>query len=520
MNDYLPSLEDFLSGKVKTLGWGVLNWCSTYLAHPDGDLEGQQWAFYDEQALFILRLYALRDDGSFLYDRAILERPKKWGKSPLLAALCCAELLGPVRFAYWNAKGEPVGKVVSKPLIQIAAISEDQANNTYDCVMPMLLNGKASYAYNLTAQHVMLSKVITDANGKIQKVTASPRGRQGQRVTFVVCDETHLWVPAEKGPELFEAIDNNATGMNTRVVETTNAPVPGEGSVAESSHKAVEKLIEKGGDIRILLDTRNVDVEDITDYQEVMPALRYVYGDAAIEVGGHVDLDRIYRKFIDPASDEHSNRRFYLNQRMSGKAAWLSKNRWMPCECTSNKLRRNDLISLGFKGTKFSTALVACRLTDGALFVLGHWEKTIEPEWKVPFDQIDTKVRKTLEERDVCLGFFEPERWQDIVARWHADYEVVEEFWWSNKQKIVRATEQFESAVDELRLSHNDERLTRHVYNAQIEEYPQGRTIRKESKGSSKHIALAQAAILAYTAATVAIDEGALSDRDNHLYTW
>lgn len=522
MSDYLPTLDDFLSGKVKTLGWEVLNWCSTYLAHPDaGQREGLSWVFYNEQALFILRLYALNDNGSFRYERAILERPKKWGKSPLLAALCCAELLGPVRFSHWRPDGNPVGKPVSKPLVQIAAISEDQANNTYNCVMPMLLNGLASTVYGLTDQHIMLSKVLTDSGGLIQKVTASPRGRQGQRVTFVVCDETHLWVPAEKGPELFEAINNNAVGMNNRVVETTNAPVPGEGSVAESSHFAVEELLKiLGPDIPILLDSRNVDVDDILDYDEVMPALRYVYGDAAKENGGHVDLERIYRHFRDPATDDHSNRRFFLNQRLSGKAAWISKSKWELNKRQDLRLRSTDLIALGFKGTKYSSGLVACRLTDRALFVLGHWEHTIEAEWEAPVKKIDKKIRKVLNDRDVSLCFCEPERWQDIIAEWHADYEVVEEFWWSNKMKTVRATEEFESAVYELRVCHNDERLDRHVYNAQIEEYPQGRTIRKEFPDSKKHIVLAQAAILAFCAASTAIEEGALNGRDNTLYTY
>lgn len=516
-------IEDFISGKVKTLGWGVLNWCSTYLAHPDSDPnEGKPWTFYPEQALFILRFYAVDENGKWVYERAVLERPKKWGKSPLLASLCCVELLGPVRFSHFDDSGSPVGKRVPVPLIQIAAISEDQANNTYNCVMPMLLNGQAASVYGLTDNHVMLSKVITDSGGVIQKVTASPRGRQGQRITFAVLDETHLWIPSEHGPELYEAINNNAVGMNSRVVETTNAPVPGEGSVAEASHNAVEALQEKyeGQEPPILLDTRNVDIVDVYDESEAVPALQFVYGDSAIERGGHVDIGRIYRHICDPSTLEHSARRFFFNQRLSGKAAWLNKLVWESCRDPKKKLRRTDSIALGFKATKDSTGIVACRLDDGALFVMDYWENPGTKDWEQPHKKIDASIRKLLDDRDVALVYCEPTRWEDIIDRWHADYDIVEKFWWSSKLNNARAVEGFEAAVDEKRLSHNSDILTTHVYNAQIEEFSQGHTIRKETPKSSRHIALAQAAVLAFAAASQAIEDGYLNQPDNTLYRW
>jgi len=60
----------------RTLGWGVLNWCSTWLAQPDGDDKGDRWVFTNEQALFILNFYAVDEYGIWLYRRGVLERPK------------------------------------------------------------------------------------------------------------------------------------------------------------------------------------------------------------------------------------------------------------------------------------------------------------------------------------------------------------------------------------------------------------------------------------------------------------
>lgn len=64
---------------AKSLGWGVLDWCSTYLAQPDGATKGDTWQFTNEQARFLVHFYAVDDYGKFLYRRAILERVKGWG---------------------------------------------------------------------------------------------------------------------------------------------------------------------------------------------------------------------------------------------------------------------------------------------------------------------------------------------------------------------------------------------------------------------------------------------------------
>ncbi len=71
-----------------SLGWGVLDWCSTYLAQPDGANKGDTWTFTNEQARFLIHFYAVDENGKFKYRRAILERVKGWGKalwSPLSA---------------------------------------------------------------------------------------------------------------------------------------------------------------------------------------------------------------------------------------------------------------------------------------------------------------------------------------------------------------------------------------------------------------------------------------------------
>lgn len=174
----------------RTLGWDILDWGTQMLAQPDENIRyapGENWQYSNEQAMFLLWFYAVDELGRYVYRNAVLERPKGWGKSPLLAAICCTELLGPVVFDGWGADGRPIGRPARTPLVQIAAISDSQANNTMDLVRQMLAEGDAPYYF--PQLEINLSKITYPGGKKLEKVTASPRGREGNRATFIVMDE-------------------------------------------------------------------------------------------------------------------------------------------------------------------------------------------------------------------------------------------------------------------------------------------------------------------------------------------
>lgn len=66
----------------RTLGWGVLGWCSSYLLND----EGKPWRFTPEQARFVLWFYSLDDRGRFNFRTGVLQRLKGWrlrGIAPL-----------------------------------------------------------------------------------------------------------------------------------------------------------------------------------------------------------------------------------------------------------------------------------------------------------------------------------------------------------------------------------------------------------------------------------------------------
>lgn len=502
------TIEDFVTGKVKTLGWGVLQWCSKWLVIPDRDDKGGRWEFTTEQALFILNLYAVDKNGRRLFKHAQLSRPKGWGKSPVLAALCCVELLGPVRFSHWGADGNPVGKRVGSPYILLAAVTETQAlETTMVLVREMLLAGKAADHYGLD---VAITRVRAPGGGVIKVVPANPGAAEGPRPTFTVMDETHHWILPE-AKQFAAAIRRNATKVGGITVESTNAPVPGQGSVAEDTDK-LEKRIKNGEiDRSQLYDSTETEIEDIYDKEAAFAALRRCYGDSV-----WVPLDDVWED-INRAS-EHEARRFYFNQRVDTANVWLNPKAWEACQQDVRPLHEDDKIALGFRGQTRAgaTSLVATRLEDSALFVLKVWETPMgDRTAEIDYVQVDDYIRETLAMYNVVLFFVAPQNWQDIAGRWHEAYEdVVEEFWTSTRLKMSRAVDEFEEAVYAKRIKHDGNNvLARHIGGCQIEELPGDlKLIVRGPNPAENYISAAEAAVLSFAAAQEAIERGLEDD--------
>jgi hypothetical protein len=97
-----------------------------------------------------------------------LIRPQKWGKGPFSAALICAEAAGPVLPVF--AGGELVGgKAWETPWIQVTAVSEDQTDNVFRALLPMI---QLSAKLNMEISDTGLTRVNLPGGGYIEPVTA------------------------------------------------------------------------------------------------------------------------------------------------------------------------------------------------------------------------------------------------------------------------------------------------------------------------------------------------------------
>lgn len=526
-------------GELPTLGYEVLGWIEAMLAAPDR-AEYEPLVLTREQAQFVVNFYALDPrTGRRRYRRALLSRPKGWGKSPLLGAIACAEALGPVVPAGWDAHGEPVGRPwadVRTPWVQLAAVSEDQTKNAWSPLLEMLRDGPAVDEFPGLEP---LDSFVNLPRGRIEFVTSSATSREGNRPVFAVLDQTEEWKPGNGGRRLAATIRRNLGKTAGSSIESPNAYEPGAGSVAEESAEYAKRIVEgRVRDDAFLYDHREAPPEtDMAERESLRAGLVYVYGDSSVDAGGWVDLDRIMAEVWDPATDPQDARRFYLNQITHASDAWITQPEWKARAKPDEVVADRDAITLGFDGSRKrhggvtdATALIACRVSDGHLFEPLErcvWEQPDGPagdDWQVPAGEVDAAVDVVFRRYNVVGFFADPAKWESYVAGWEAKYHKrlkvkasrdhpIE--WWMTGGRaglIVRALEQFHGAVVDGELSHDGSfALTRHVLNARRRASRAGMQIAKEHPDSPRKIDAAVAAVLAYQARLAAVAAGTTS---------
>lgn len=519
-------------GAVPTLGFEIIDWIATYLAAPDRG-EYEPFILYPEQEDFVLRFYEIDPrTGKRKYRRGVISRPRGWGKSPFLAALACAEALAPVVPAGWDAHGQPVGKewaTVRTPLVQIAAVAETQTKNTWTPLLEML-DGPALDAFPGLE---LLDTFVNLPRGRIEPITSSARTVKGNKPVFAVLDQTEEWVASNNGLRLASTMRINAAKIGGSTVESPNAFIPGEGSVAEESAAYWSAIREgRARNDGLFYDHREAPPDtDMTEHDSLIAGLVYAYGDSADVKGGHVDLERIVGEIWDPAIDPQVARADFLNQITHASDAWLSQPEWAGCADATRVVGDREAITLGFdgssgraRGTADSTALIGCRVADGHLFEVGIWEQPAGAAghgWRVPRFEVDAAVRSAFG-RFTVVGFYgDPAGWTSEMAVWEATFHArlkvkgsrehpVE--WWINSGRsglVVRALENFHAAVVGRQLSHDGSfALTRHILNARRRPGRSGMWIEKEHRDSSRKIDGSWAAVLAWQARLEAIAAG------------
>ena len=140
-------------------------------------------------------------------------------------------------FDGWDADGQPVGKpwsTVRTPVVQLAAVSEEQVRNTWAPVLEML-TPEAPIHDQVAGLEVMDTFINLPNRGRMSAITSSARTVKGARAVFAVLDQSEEWVPSNGGVRLANTMRANAAKVGGTTLESPNAFIPGENSVAEES---------------------------------------------------------------------------------------------------------------------------------------------------------------------------------------------------------------------------------------------------------------------------------------------
>lgn len=333
---------------VPTLGWIVLAWLMRHLPNPRD--ERQRYRPADWQASRTLRWYELDRTGKRLWNRVHDEDPKGKGKSPHAAATVIAEFRGPVRFLGWarkgdvyrcrdhgcrcgwvyryqagEAMGQPWGSPgLPSPWVQVAAVSEAQTANTWGALMAFL-DAEDKRLAKLLGLDVGVTVIYwrERRESKIERVTASAASRTGQPIIHAVIDEPQEQTPELGGPRLVRTILENLTKMDGWAHFTGNAPVLGNGSVAELFREPAAKALHLGPRPSVM------PTEDMTRDQ-LRPLVEEVY-----EGTPWTPIERILDDIEDRAARPWADSlRLFLNlpHDASSETRWMPEDLWAACE--------------------------------------------------------------------------------------------------------------------------------------------------------------------------------------------
>ena len=538
-----------------TLGWQVVDWMEAYLCHGPGDVQGDDLAIDDEIALFICWAYRLwpkghAREGKRLVHRAVLSRPKGRAKSEIAGALDCAEALGPVRFAGWDANGDPVGAPVRYPFVRIMATEENQAGNTYDNVTFMLTEGEAAnnYAIDLgrTPETSTRIYIKEDGGGEIVPSSSGDASKDGGKESKSTADETHLYI-LKKHRGMYATVARN-TGKRASaepwILDTTTAWQPGEHSVAEQAAQkysglSVEEAVTKKG---VLYDHRQGDEpKRFNDDRSLKKALTTGYGPAA----AWMDFDRIVRIIRDAEEPEADAYRYFLNRPRAAASHWLSPDHIAAALRPDAVVPADTRIGLGFDGSESDdhTALWACT-RDGLLFPIGIWTPSGEDiDWH---GEVTEAVDWAFAFFNVVNFKFDPAWWMEEGSKWAARHgrDKVEEMWTGGRSETkfavacgacrtgirqgtttiaptpLRTEDQMRSGKP-IAVWHFENARTRKV-RMKVEDEPteDAYTVRKERKGSPLKIDSVPAAVLAKRARDDAEKKGLFDEPDYESAQW
>ena len=450
-----------------SLGWALLDWWTAFLSNPRD--ESEPLIFTDEQALDLVGWYEIDPEtGRFVHRRGCSRRSKGIGKSPIEAAKAIAELAGDVRFDGWDANGEPVGrpwgtKGDPPAWVQVAALSEAQTENTYAAIYDFLMADDGAAADGLHIDVGLTRCFLRDRPGKLEPVTASAGTREGQRVTYGVLDETHLWLPSNGGRRLARTIRRNVAKMGGRTYETTNSFVPGEDSVAEATHKAVE-----GGAPGIFYDAVEAPPVKPEDSDATLKAaLRVAYGDR-----WWVDLDRQIAEIRDPETLWEDAERYAFNHNVDDRRKAVETKRWEGLKRPELVVPAGAYIGLGFDGSISDdcTALIGTWVVDGVphTFEIEVWQRPEKAPkgWRIPRKDVKERVAETFRYYRVGRMLCDPAKWQTEIEDWaeeHGD-DVVVMFDTNQPTRMWRACDRFSTALAEGAYTHdNSKTLTAQV---------------------------------------------------------
>lgn len=510
--------------------WVALDWVEAHCVIPDGFHRGEPYMLSSWQSWFYANHYRVRSDATtggepavgapaFYYRRSQIIMPQKAGKGPTTASQCCLEAVGPAMFAGWARggevwdcrehgcgcgwiyeyqPGEPMGAAWPTPLIQLTAFSQEQTDNVYGALRPMIEYGPLTDLIPKTGEEF----IRLPGGGRIDTVTSSNQSRLGQRVTFVPQDEVGLWLPTNKMVKVAETQRRGAAGMSGRVVETSNGWDPSEDSVAQRTAKAALR----SHDIFRLHPQAPAGLS-YTNKAERRRIHRYVYAGCPWVNLDSIEAEAAEILAVDPAQAE----RFYGNRIVAGLGQWIPDELWDAHAEAGLYVPPGTAVAGGFDGSE-NNDWTAIRLEtrEGYRFTPTYGPNQRPAYWNpnewggsIPRGEVAAAVDEIATRYRLRRFYCDPRDWRTEIGEWALKYgeEVVLEWSTYRIDAMFLALRRMKNDLTAGRNKHDGDPVARdHIINARMVAKPGDKFILGKPDDARK-IDIAMADTLAHEAA-------------------
>jgi hypothetical protein len=519
-----------------TLGPEVCAFIEAEFCHGPGDLLGRPVRLSDEQRAWIFRMYEVHPPtlerrqkrvivktpnpiaGKRRFQRCALSLRKGSSKTEFAAWIAGAELHpdGPVRCAgFKTVRGEPrpIPRGVVDPYIPMISYTEEQTEElAYGALRRILEECTIGRDFDIGLERIMRRR----GDGKAEAVSASPNSRDGARTTFEHADETHRFTlqRMKNGWSVMLANLAKRPLADPWALETTTAPEPGLGSVAETTMQHAQTLAKKPGGGRMFFFHRQAsDALDITTDAGLRAAVVEASGPY---IAAWSDIDRIVEQFHAPDAERMYLERVWLNRLVQRAGTAFNVERWRELS-RERVVPARAPITLGFDGSRFDddTALVATEVGTGHQWPLGVWHPK---DGAIDVQAVAQAVTDAFTRYQVVRMYCDPPKWEGWVARWMGTYgdKRVVEFWTNRPKPMAYALRAYRMAMTTGELTHNgDPTFARHIAQSyrqdtglEDDEQKPLWVIRKERPDSPMKIDAAMAGCLSWEARNDAIAAG------------
>jgi hypothetical protein len=519
-----------------TLGDQLADWIERNLVFGPGDLRGQPARLDAEKRGLLYRIYEVYPRnhphaGRRRFRRVALSLRKGSAKSEFAAWIAAAELhpRAPVRCPGFHKGRLMKGVGVIDPYIPLVAYTEEQSEDLVYGALKAILEASAVRGdFDIGIERIMR----VGGDGKAVALAAAPDARDGARTTFQDFDETHRFTL----PRLKRAHRTMLANLPKRrladawSLETTTAPAPGEGSVAEETMEYARSVAEgRAADARLFFFHRQAgDDHDLTTEE----GLRAAVLEASGPLAAWSDIDGIVEQWKDPTADKAYLERVWLNRLVRATDRAFDATRWKDLAKPDYRIPAGALVALGFDGARRrdSTALVATEISTGHQELLFLKERPNIPDaqaWEIPAGEVEEAVSAAFIRFNVWKLYADPAYWESNVDRWAGEYgeDRVVKRWTGGgfEKKTAFAVRAYYHAQLAGEISHaGDERFARHIGNAHRKPLAslddQGKplwSIQKERPDSPHKIDVAMAGALSWEARGHAVTEGVLNVPEN-----